>query len=68
MYINTELVPKTKDTNTYAFDSSIDICSKEHPFVSGINRTTKARDVRLMTVYMKQTQDKPIRSIRDKKM
>jgi hypothetical protein len=67
LYVKTALQTKTKDTNTYAFASSTDICSKEHPLVSGINRTTKASDARLMIVYMKHTHDKPIRSIKDKR-
>lgn len=36
--------------DTYCLASSMDICSKEHPFVSGINTITKARDARLIIV------------------
>lgn len=35
---------------TYRLASSTDICSKEHPFVSGINMITKASDARLIIV------------------
>lgn len=35
---------------TYSLANSMDICSNEHPFVSGINKITKARDARLITV------------------
>lgn len=53
--------------NTYAFASSTDICSKEHPFVSGINTTTKTRHARLMIVYTQHTHGKPMRSTKDKR-
>lgn len=36
--------------DTYCLASSMDICSKEHPFVSGINMITKASDARLIIV------------------
>ena len=40
----------TGSLGTYCLASSMDICSKEHPFVSGINTITKARDARLIIV------------------
>lgn len=53
--------------HTYAFASSIDICSKEHPFVSGINTTTNTRAARLIIAYIKHTHGRPMRSKKDKR-